>query len=102
MQVTASASRGRLLTRLNTRPARSPVNASSLPSRAAPHDSGPVWVANPAPCDSFIHYTSSVLTSAQGDEHGRDEESIGNLRTWFNPLGWRRFSGAKFIPIERR
>src|SRR5437588_10727541 len=42
--LTASASRSKLLTRLNTRPARSPVNASTLPLRAAPHDSGPKWV----------------------------------------------------------
>src|SRR5438552_16046596 len=37
--LTASASRSEFLTRLNTRPARSPVNASSPPLRAAPHDS---------------------------------------------------------------
>jgi hypothetical protein len=43
-------------TRLNTRPARSPVNASTPPSRAAPHDSGPMWVATPLSCDFFIHY----------------------------------------------
>ena len=58
--LTASASRSKSLTRLNTRPIRSPVNASSPPSRTAPHDSGPVWVANPSPYDSFIHYTSPV------------------------------------------
>jgi len=34
---TASASRRVVLTRLNTRPARSPVNASTLPLQAAPH-----------------------------------------------------------------
>src|SRR5487761_639301 len=39
---TASASRSKCLTRLNTRPARPPVNASSPPLRAAPHDSGPM------------------------------------------------------------
>src|SRR6516165_1658304 len=58
--LTASASRSKILTRLNTRPIRSPVNASPLPSRAAPHDSGPVWVAIPSPYDFFIHYTSPV------------------------------------------
>jgi hypothetical protein len=42
--LTASASRSHVLTRLNTRPARSLVNASTPPSRAAPHDSGPMWV----------------------------------------------------------
>ena len=57
---TASASRRHFLSRLNTRPARSPVNASPPPLRADTHDSGPVWVATPSPCDSFIHYTSPV------------------------------------------
>ena len=62
---TASASRSNSLTRLNTRPARSPVNASTPPSRAAPHDSGPIWVANPLSCDFFIHYNLAGLTGAQ-------------------------------------
>src|SRR5437879_11543882 len=42
--LTASASRRKELTRLNTRPARSPVNAATLPLRATPHDSGPKGV----------------------------------------------------------
>src|SRR5215467_6084168 len=58
--LTASASRRDSLSRLDTRPARSPVNASALPSRAAPHDSGPMWVASTHSYDSFIHYTSPV------------------------------------------
>ena len=58
--LTASAPRRNCLSRLNTRPARTPVNASTPPSRATPHDSGPVWVANPSPYESFIHYTSPV------------------------------------------
>src|SRR4029078_9714533 len=58
--LTASAPRRNGLSRLNTWPARTPVNASSPPSQAAPHDSGPVWVAGPSPYDSFIHYTSPV------------------------------------------
>ena len=57
---TASASRRNLLTRLNTRPARSPVNASTLFLRAAPHDSGPMWVATSHAYDFCIHYTSPV------------------------------------------
>src|SRR5690606_20243767 len=57
---TASALRRTVLSRLNTRPARTPVNASTPPLRAAPHDSGPVWVANPSPYDSFIHNTLPV------------------------------------------
>ena len=48
---------GRFLSRLDTRPARTPVNASTTPLRAPPHDSGPLWAANPLTCDSFIHYT---------------------------------------------
>jgi hypothetical protein len=62
---TASASRSEILTRLNTRPAPSPVNASTPPSRAAPHDSGPMWVATPLSCDFFIHYNLAGLTGAQ-------------------------------------
>src|SRR5260370_36960554 len=58
--LTASAPRSRCLTRLNTRPARSLVNASTPPSRAAPHDSGPMWVATSHSYDFFIHYTSPV------------------------------------------
>src|ERR1700732_3009857 len=59
--LTASAARRKKLTRLNTRPVRSPVNASTPPLRAAPHDSGPMWVASPLlPYDFCIHYTSPV------------------------------------------
>src|SRR5713101_7535746 len=58
--LTASASRSNCLTRLNTRPARSPVNASTLPLQAAPHDSGPMWVATSHSYDFCIHYTSPV------------------------------------------
>jgi hypothetical protein len=62
---TASASRSKNLSRLNTRPARTPVNASPLPSQEAPHDSGPSWVADPSTYDSFIHNTSPVYPGAQ-------------------------------------
>jgi hypothetical protein len=64
---TASASRSDFLTRLNTRPARSPVNASTPPLRVAPHDSGPMWVATSHSYDFCIHYTSPVLTGAQSE-----------------------------------
>jgi hypothetical protein len=56
----ASASRSKFLTRLNTRPARSPVNTSTSPLRVTPHDSGPMWVADPLSYDFCIHYTSPV------------------------------------------
>src|SRR5438034_3166972 len=58
--LTASASRRKFLTRLNTRPARSPVNASTPPLRVTPHDSGPMWVATSHSYDFCIHYTSPV------------------------------------------
>src|SRR5258708_33783779 len=45
---------------LNTRPARSPVNASTLLLRTAPRDSGPMWVAISHSYDFFIHLTSPV------------------------------------------
>ena len=53
--------RGACISRLNTRPAPSPVNASlaQLPARSA-HDSGPLWVASPSTCGTSIHYTSPV------------------------------------------
>jgi hypothetical protein len=70
--LTASASRSEFLTRLNTRPARSPVNASTPPLRAAPHDSGSMWVAKPLSYDFFIHYTSPVLTGAQGEQSEKE------------------------------
>jgi hypothetical protein len=43
---------------VSTRPACSPANASTLPLRAAPHDSGPMWVASSHSYDFCIHYTS--------------------------------------------
>src|SRR5467141_1941809 len=45
------------------------VNASTLLLRATPHDSGPMWVATSHSYDFCIHYTSPVLTSAQGEDH---------------------------------
>src|SRR5438094_4438013 len=69
---TASASRSECLSRLNTRPARSPVNASTPPSRAAPHDSGPMWVAIPLSCDFSIHYNLAGFTGAQEKADGHD------------------------------
>ena len=48
------------ISRLNTRPVRPPVNASTPPSRAAPHDSGPLWFAKPSTYETFIHDTLPV------------------------------------------
>jgi hypothetical protein len=59
-------------TRPDSQPCRllPPVHASTPPSRAAPQDSGPLWVASPSTYDSFIHYTLPVLAGAQ---ENRDE-----------------------------
>jgi len=65
---TTSASRTKLLSRLNTRPARTPVNASAIPLRQPPHDSGPLWVASPSTYDSFIHNTPPVYPGAFKDQ----------------------------------
>src|SRR6266436_5753721 len=55
-------------------PARTfPVNASTPPLRAAPHDSGPMWVATSHSYDFCIHYTSPVLTGAQGEKNNELE-----------------------------
>ncbi|GEM_PF-3966585 len=64
---TASALRSKFLSRLDTRPARTPVNALPMPSRTPAHDLGPLWAANPSTYDSFIHYTLPVYPGAQGD-----------------------------------
>src|SRR3990170_1656016 len=58
--LTASALRSKVLSRLYTRPVRPPVNVSPPPLQAPTHDSGPVWVADPSPYDSFIRNTSPV------------------------------------------
>lgn len=60
---TASALRtsSHRITRLNSPACASLVNASAMPSRAHPHDLGPVWVAGPSPCGSCIRYYSPVL-----------------------------------------
>jgi hypothetical protein len=76
---TASASRSEFLTRLNTRPAQSPVNASTSPLQVTPHDSGSVWVANPLQYEFFIHLHLAGLTGAQEtiDADFAEIETIG-------------------------
>ena len=61
---TASASQRKFLRRLNIRPARFPVNASTAPARAPPHDPKPKGVATPISNNSFIHRILPVLTGA--------------------------------------
>ena len=52
------------ISRLNTRPACAPVNASGTPSRPCPHDSGSSWVASPSMCDFLLRYTLPVYPGA--------------------------------------
>ncbi|HEY3135647.1 MAG TPA: hypothetical protein VGL29_06310 [Blastocatellia bacterium] len=40
--------------------------SSASPLQAPPHDSGPLWLANPLTYDSFIHYNLPVYPGAQG------------------------------------
>jgi hypothetical protein len=49
------------ISRLNTQPVPSPVNASTPSSRTTPHDSGPLWLATPSTCETFTHTTLPVL-----------------------------------------
>jgi hypothetical protein len=51
---------GRVLSRLNGRPARTPVNASPLASRPDTHDSGPVRIATPSLQRTFTVYSLPV------------------------------------------
>src|SRR6266404_6157099 len=55
------------------------VNASTPPSRAAPHDSAPMWDATPLSYDFFIHYNLAGLTGAQEkrNENQSDQRTRG-------------------------
>ena len=66
-----------VLTRLNTRPIFSPVNASTSPSRETPHDSRSMWLAIPSSID--LAFTSPRrFPGAQGAEHD-------DYRRWREP-----------------
>ena len=52
---TTSAPRSRL-SRLDTQPACSPVNASPRPCGTSRHDLGSLWFAGPLTYETFIHY----------------------------------------------
>jgi hypothetical protein len=91
---TAAASRstcrlrsGACISRLNTRPVRSPVNASTPPSRAAPHDSGPLWFAIPSTYETFIHNTLPVLTGARRIHETQSQRILPVSQITF--LQWR-------------
>src|SRR2546421_8422680 len=57
---TVSASQRKFLRRLNIRPARFPVNASTAPARAPPHYSWSIGVSIPISNNFFIHYILPV------------------------------------------
>jgi hypothetical protein len=52
------------ISRLNTWPARTPVNASRSALPPNMHDSEPVWGANPSLYETFIHNTLPAFTGA--------------------------------------
>jgi hypothetical protein len=62
---TGSALRSEFLSRLNTWPTQTPVNASRLRLPAAAHDSEPLWVASPSTFRAFTNNTMPALTGAQ-------------------------------------
>jgi hypothetical protein len=55
---------GGSISRLNTWPVRTPVNASPSPLPTNMHDSEPVWVASPSLYETFIHNTLPAFTGA--------------------------------------
>ena len=56
-----------IISQLDTQPACAPVNASRRTLRCVAHDSGSGRFATPFLCDSFIHYSMPVFTSAPGE-----------------------------------
>jgi len=52
------------ISRLDTRPACAPVNASGTSSRPCPHDSGSLWVASPSLCDFLLRCIMPVYPGA--------------------------------------
>ena len=74
-----------LISRLDTRPAHSPVNASPPTSRSTAHDSGPAWVASPSPYETSIRYTSPVLTGARTPRWTPETRGV---RCVWSPLLW--------------
>src|ERR1700727_3045602 len=59
-----SALRMKTFSRLNTQPARTPVNASTTLLRVSPHDSEPMWLARPSSYETFIHTPPPAFAGA--------------------------------------
>ena len=66
---TGSAPRMCILSRLDTQPTCTPVNASPTPSRGPPHDSGPVCVASPSPRTALSSATPRRILPAHGTQY---------------------------------
>src|SRR6266516_3993298 len=66
--LTGSASRI-WISRLNTQPALSPVNASPSGLLHSTHDSGSSWLAKPLTFETFIQYNLPVYPGAQGETY---------------------------------
>ena len=62
----------RVLSRLNPRPARTPVNASPTASRPPTHDSGSEWFAIPFLCGSCIRSFPPVHPGARSGPYSPD------------------------------
>jgi len=80
--------------RLNTQPACAPVNASRRTLRCVAHDSGSGWFATPFLCDSFIHYSTTVFTSAPGDNAYSTTKKKQLASQFGGPLACRATSSA--------
>src|ERR1700686_3724560 len=72
-----------IISQLNTLPACAPVNASMAASRLAMHNSGSGWLAMPFLCDSFIHYSTPVLSrhTTRAAKYGGRRECEGQRWT---------------------
>ena len=77
------------LTRLNTRPACTPVNASDMPLPTYPHDSGPVWFARPSLYGSCIRYSLPVLTGASERKPTSSRFATGAVSSAASPMAIR-------------
>ena len=73
---TASAPGTISFSRLNTRPACAPVNASAAPSRAPPHDSGSSWVASPSMRGFLLRYVMPGYPGARAPRVERDAVNL--------------------------
>ncbi len=80
-----------MISRLNTSPARAPVNASAPTLRSTPHDSGSGWFATPFLYDSFIRYSAPVTGASAGPRN------LGVRFPWLNRFPDR---GLQCSPVE--